>query len=353
MALVGGDNIQVHQDNDDHNDGYDNTVNNGNDQDQDTARMAAATGAAAVGGTGTTNFNLIVEQNKIPEFPNPDIQRLHYGESTSAERYLLLQKIRFLAKNIASAKIKDNFNKTSLPQDFYINDLVWFEDFAPLGKNPKLTPKWQAPAKITEINNTNARLQLPNRKTNVYNAMWLKKFFVPPANSNNDTDTQHIELDFKSEPKITGPVTRTMKKLIQQKEATEMAISILCDLSKQHCSMCEWKQECSDNPLLFDPVFAQCYIAERKSWLINKQSMCAKCKLQLGEHLIDHNMQNAANLISAASDSLQNLLSEQFFDNATSKDLIKIQQMISDAPNASDNLKTVKISLTRTKPVKI
>jgi hypothetical protein len=238
MALVGGDDIQVHQDNDDHNDGYDNTVNNGNDQDQDTARTAAATGAAAAGGTGTTNFNLRVEQNKIPEFPNPDIQRLHYGESTSAEQYLLLQKICFLAKNIASdssAKIKDNFDKTALPHDFNINDLVWFEDFAPLGKNPKLTPKWQAPAKITEINNTNARLQLPNRKTNVYNAMWLKKFFVPPANSNNDTDTQHIELDFKSEPKITGPVTRTMKKLIQQKEATEMAISILCDLSKQHC----------------------------------------------------------------------------------------------------------------------
>jgi hypothetical protein len=65
MALVGRDDIQVHQDNNDH-DGNDNTVNTGNDQDQDAARMAAATGAA--GGTGTTNFNLRVEQNKIPEF---------------------------------------------------------------------------------------------------------------------------------------------------------------------------------------------------------------------------------------------------------------------------------------------
>ncbi len=59
--------------------------------------------------------------------------------------------------------------------------------------------------------------------------------------------------------------------------------------------------------------------------------------MQLGEHLIDHNAQNAANLISAASDSLQNLISKQFFDDATSKDLIKIQQLISDAPNANDN----------------
>jgi len=125
---------------------------------------------------------------------------------------------------------------------------------------------------------------------------------------------------------------------MQQKEATEMAINILCDLSKQHCSMCEWEQECSDNLVLFDPVFARRYNSERKKWLINKQSMCAKCKLQLGEHLIDHNVQNAANLIGTAIESMQNLISKQSFDEATSKDLIKIQQMICDMQNASENL---------------
>jgi hypothetical protein len=71
MALVGGDNIQVHQDNDDHDNGNLNTgnasnTNNATIQDQDAAGMAAATGVA--GGIGTTNFNLRVEQNKIPEF---------------------------------------------------------------------------------------------------------------------------------------------------------------------------------------------------------------------------------------------------------------------------------------------
>ncbi len=69
MALVGGDDIQVHQDNDDHDDGNaGNAGNTGNamDQDQDAAGTAADTGAA--GGTGTTNFNLRVEQNEIPEF---------------------------------------------------------------------------------------------------------------------------------------------------------------------------------------------------------------------------------------------------------------------------------------------
>ncbi len=98
------------------------------------------------------------------------------------------------------------------------------------------------------------------------------------------------------------------KKLLQQKEATELAINVLCDLSKKHCSSCEWEQEFSDNPLLFDPVFARRYIAERKSWLVNKQSMCARCKFQFGEHLIDQNAQNTANLISAADNSLQNLI---------------------------------------------
>jgi hypothetical protein len=214
----------------------------------------------------TTPFELLFgEKPRMPSFPNPDIQCLHYCESTAAKCYQLLQKIRFLAKNVASdqsAKIKDNFDKTAFPHDFNINDLVWFEDFAPLGKNPKLTPKWQGPAKITEINDTNVRLQLPNGKTKICNVMRLKKFYVPNAhNSNSETDTRQSDLDFKSELKITGPVTCAMKKL-QQKEATEMAINVLCNLSKKHCSMCEWEQEFSDNPLLFDPVFAKCYIAE-------------------------------------------------------------------------------------------
>ncbi len=104
----------------------------------------------------------------MPSFPNPEIQRKNYAESTSSERYQLLQKIRFLAKNIASdqgEKIKDNFDKSARPHKFTINNLVWYEDFVPLGKNAKLTPKWQGPAKITEINYSNARIMLPNGKT--------------------------------------------------------------------------------------------------------------------------------------------------------------------------------------------
>jgi hypothetical protein len=96
---------------------------------------------------------------------------------------------------------------------------------------------------------------------------------------------------------IQNPVMRAMKKLLQQQKATNLAISVLCDLSKKHCSMCEWEQECSDNLLLFNTNFVRQYIAERKSWFINKQSMWTKCKLQLGEHLIDNQTTNASNSI--------------------------------------------------------
>jgi len=163
--------------------------------------------------------------------------------------------------------------------------LVWYEDFSPLGKNAKLTPKWQGPAKITEINDTNARILLANGKTKILNIMRIKKFFKS-ENSNNDNKTVSgsDELNFNAKPEFTGPVTRAMKKLLEQQNATNLAISVLCDLSKTHCSMCEWEQECSDNPLLFNPIFARQYIKERQSWLINKQPMCEKCKLQIEKH---------------------------------------------------------------------
>jgi hypothetical protein len=45
---------------------------------------------------------------------------------------------------------------------------VWYEDFAPLGKNLKLTPKWQGLAKITEVNDTDATFQWQTKNTEHY-----------------------------------------------------------------------------------------------------------------------------------------------------------------------------------------
>jgi hypothetical protein len=242
--------------------------------------------------------------------------------------------------------IKVRKSKTiSLPHNFKINDLVWYEDFSPLGKNAKLTPKWQGPAKITEINDTNARILLANGKTKILNIMRIKKFFKSEnSNNENKTVSGSDELNFNAKSEFTGPVTRGMKKLLEQQNATNLAISVLCDLSKKHCSMCEWEQECSDNPLLFDPMFARQYIKDRKSWLINKQSMCAKCKLQLGEHLIDnqaasnsihqqcHDFSKSDKVPIAKSDA--KVFTDNFpFQEFNSHELIKKQNDLRDAQN--------------------
>jgi hypothetical protein len=66
--------------------------------------------------------------------------------------------------------------------------------------------------------------------------------------------------------------------------------------------------------------------------------MCARCKFQFCEHLIEQNAQNAANLIIATNHSLQNLITTQFSDEATSKDLLHIPKLICDTRNASAHL---------------
>jgi hypothetical protein len=100
----------------------------------------------------------------------------------------------------------------------------------------------------------------------------------------------------------------------------------------------EWEQECSDNPLLFNQNFARQYIKECKSWLIKKQSMCAKCKLQLGEHLLDNqNEAPTSNSIhqqchhfnpEAHSDSDNDAQCDFPFQEFNSKELIQLQNML-------------------------
>jgi hypothetical protein len=49
----------------------------------------------------TTPFELLFgTKPRLPSFSNPDIQRVHYGESTSAEGYQLLQKTDFSPKTL-------------------------------------------------------------------------------------------------------------------------------------------------------------------------------------------------------------------------------------------------------------
>jgi hypothetical protein len=149
--------------------------------------------------------------------------------------------INYYRKFVSSLKIsgnknnyKDNFDKNALPHYFKLNDLVWYEDFSPIGKNPKLMPKWAGPAKITEVNDTNARILLPNGKSKVLNVMRLKKFFSDKKAESADSDKSEKEiLDFNTEQNISRPMTRALKKLIDHKNAAQLAINVLCDLSKK------------------------------------------------------------------------------------------------------------------------
>ncbi len=128
----------------------------------------------------------------------------------------------FLAKNIAKdsgKQIKENIDKHAFPHSFKIDGLVWYEDFAPLGKTPKLMPKWQGTAKVTELHDTNAKIQLSSGKTKVLNVMQLKKIYTPAPSDEQNIQSENYPFDFNSQPKMSGPITRAMKSLIQHKNA--------------------------------------------------------------------------------------------------------------------------------------
>jgi hypothetical protein len=76
----------------------------------------------------------------------------------------------------------------------------------------------------------------------------LKKLFAPPTDT-NDNNPMKSDLDFNNDPKITGPMTRAMKKLLDHKNAAHLGINLLCDLTIMHCTMCEWEQDCYDTAI--------------------------------------------------------------------------------------------------------
>ena len=96
--------------------------------------------------------------------------------------------------------------------------------------------------------------------------------------------------------------------------------------------MCEWEQECSDNPLLFNPIFAKQYIKERQSWLINKQPMCEKCKLQIEKHY----SQNVSTLFKE-----QNINIDSKTETQNVSKLFKEQKINVDSKTETQNVSTL------------
>jgi hypothetical protein len=58
----------------------------------------------------TIAMTLFGTKPRLLSFPNPESQGQHNGELTLAERYQLLQKIRFIDKNIANSNQELNHN---------------------------------------------------------------------------------------------------------------------------------------------------------------------------------------------------------------------------------------------------
>jgi hypothetical protein len=51
----------------------------------------------------TTPFELLFDEKaRLPSFPNKDIQQIHYGETSAAEHFNLLQKLRAKAHQFAT-----------------------------------------------------------------------------------------------------------------------------------------------------------------------------------------------------------------------------------------------------------
>ncbi len=103
----------------------------------------------------TMPFKLLFgEKARLPSFPNEDIQKVHYGETSAAERCNLLQKLRKLANNNPATngqKTKEQYDKKSMPHNFKIGDKVLIANDFDTTKNPKLVPNWKGPGEIIDI----------------------------------------------------------------------------------------------------------------------------------------------------------------------------------------------------------
>jgi len=129
-------------------------------------------------------------------------------------------------------KYKQNFDSTTAPHSFKLDQKVWLSDTTALGKNPKLTPKWLGPYKIVDLNDNNAKLEIKTNKFKIVNCSRLKPFLehkntsvCPEENRLPQGDPslfQDTNTDFSNRP-----LTRALKKLIDYKNAAIMAISLL------------------------------------------------------------------------------------------------------------------------------
>jgi hypothetical protein len=159
-----------------------------------------------------TPFELLFgEKARLPSFPNEDIQKLRYCETSVVECFNLLQKLSKTAHQFATencGKTKMRFYRNTSAHKFKIVNKVLFSNVFSTGKNPKLVPNYKGPAKIIDINDTNAKINIGN-KIKLINMQKLKLFL---EEEDSEKDTHFEDLNF-NENQFDGPITRTPVKL--------------------------------------------------------------------------------------------------------------------------------------------
>jgi hypothetical protein len=174
----------------------------------------------------TTPFELLFgEKARLPSFPNEDIQQIHYGETSAAERFNLLQRLRAKAHQSASEqglKTKNSFDKNTMPHNFKIGDKVLISNDFYVGKNPKLAPTYTGPGEIIDINDTNAKVKI-NNKIKILNVNKLKLFLQEHQSEQEETFLDYNFNDAESDK----PLTRARAKLINYKNAAKLALLML------------------------------------------------------------------------------------------------------------------------------
>ncbi len=172
----------------------------------------------------TTPFELLFgEKARLPSFPNEDIQQLHYGETSAAERFNLLQKLRAKAHQSATEqglKSKATFDKQAMPHKFKIGDRVLISNDFYVGKNPKLATRYTGPGEIIDINDTNAKVKI-NNKIKILNVNKLKLFL-----QEHESDQGFLVYNF-NDSSSDKPLTRARAKLINYKNAAQLALLML------------------------------------------------------------------------------------------------------------------------------
>jgi len=175
----------------------------------------------------TTPFELLFGvKPRLPSFPNPDIERVHYGEDFASERLQILNKARQIARQNATQnqmKYKTAFDDNAKEHCFNIGDKVLYMEMSFLNKNQKLAPKWSGPVEIIDVNDTNVKVRTPKGKIKLLNVMRIKKFFEEDGHAQNEEHYEELDLPTNT----SRPMTRALSKLIKQRQATSIAINLI------------------------------------------------------------------------------------------------------------------------------